>query len=182
MGPTFNLISKLFLNLEYHQYNVLPLLVAQLVKNLFAMQETQVWSLGREDTVEKEMATHSSILAWRIPQTEDPGGLQSMGLHRVGHDWATNTAHHRYLASCFCLNCIQLLAAAYSFFSFFLLNLKNFNFLATLAILRGLWDLNSLTREQTHDPCIGSTKSSPLDLQGSSASYWLLTNINLLLP
>ena len=57
-----------------------------MAQNLFAMQETQVGSLGREDTVEKEMATHSSILAWRIPQTEDPGGLQSMGLHRVGHD------------------------------------------------------------------------------------------------
>ena len=53
MGPTFNLISKLFLNLEYHQYNVLPLLVAQLVKNLFAMQETQVLFLGLEDPLEK---------------------------------------------------------------------------------------------------------------------------------
>ena len=54
-------------------------LVAQLVKNLPAMQETQVWSLGREDLLEKEMATHSSILAWEIPWTEEPGRLQSMG-------------------------------------------------------------------------------------------------------
>ena len=60
-------------------------LVAQLVKNLSAMQETQIQSLGQEDPVEKEMATHSSILAWIVPWTEEPGGLQSMGLQRVGH-------------------------------------------------------------------------------------------------
>ena len=65
--------------------------VAQMVENMPAMQETWVWSLGLEDSLEKEMATHSSILAWRIPWTEGPGGLQSMGLQRVGHDWATNT-------------------------------------------------------------------------------------------
>ena len=59
-------------------------LVAQTVKNLPAMQKTQVWSLGQEDPLEKEMAPHSSILAWRIPWTEKPGGLQSMGLQRVG--------------------------------------------------------------------------------------------------
>ena len=55
-------------------------LVAQLVKNLPSMQETQVRSLDQEDSLEKEMATHSSTLAWRIPWTEEPGGLQSMGL------------------------------------------------------------------------------------------------------
>ena len=66
-------------------------LVAQSVKNLPAVQETQVWSLGQEDPLEKEMVTHSSILAWKIPLTEKPGGLQSMGLQRVGHYWATNT-------------------------------------------------------------------------------------------
>ena len=57
---------------------------AQTVKDLPAMQEVQ--SLGWEDPLEKEMATHSSILAWRIPWTEEPGGLQSIGLQRVGHD------------------------------------------------------------------------------------------------
>ena len=61
-------------------------LVAQLVKNLPAVQETWIWSLGWEDPLEKEMATHSSILAWKISWTEEPGGLQSMGLQRVGHD------------------------------------------------------------------------------------------------
>ena len=61
-------------------------LVAQMVKYLPAMQETQVQSLGGEDPLEKEMATHFSILAWRIPWTEEPGRLQSMGSQRVGHD------------------------------------------------------------------------------------------------
>ena len=61
-------------------------LVAQRVKRLPAMQETQVQSLGWEDPLEKEMATHSSILAWIIPGTGEPGGLPSMGSHRVGHD------------------------------------------------------------------------------------------------
>ena len=60
--------------------------MAQTVKHLSAMQETWVQSLGREDPLEKEMATHSSILAWKFPGTEEPGRLQSMGLQRVGHD------------------------------------------------------------------------------------------------
>ena len=60
--------------------------MVQTVKNLPAMQEIWVQSLGWEDTLEKGMATHSSILAWRIPLTEELGRLQSMGLHRVGHD------------------------------------------------------------------------------------------------
>ena len=62
------------------------LLVAQMVKNLPAMQETWVQSLGWKDLLEKEMATHSNILAWRIPQREEPGRLQSMGSQRVGHN------------------------------------------------------------------------------------------------
>ena len=61
-------------------------LVAQTVKRLSAMQETQVRSLGWEDPLEKEMATHSSVLVWRIPGMGQPGGLPSMGSHRVGHD------------------------------------------------------------------------------------------------
>ena len=65
-------------------------LVAQMVNNQHAMQETQVWSLGQEDPLEKEMATHSSTLAWKTPWTEEPGRLQSMGLQRVRHDWATS--------------------------------------------------------------------------------------------
>ena len=62
-----------------------------MVKSLPAMQETWVWSRGWEDSLEKGMATHSCILAWRIPQTEEPGRLLSMRLHRVRHNWVTNT-------------------------------------------------------------------------------------------
>ena len=61
-------------------------LVAQTVKRLSTMWETRVWSLGREDPLEKEMAIHSSIIAWKIPWTEETGGLPSMWSQRVGHD------------------------------------------------------------------------------------------------
>ena len=68
----------------FHSWRV-PL-VAQMAKNMPAMQEAQVQSLGQEDPLEKEVATHSIILAWRIPWTEEPGGLQSMGSQKVGKD------------------------------------------------------------------------------------------------
>ena len=64
--------------------NIGASLVAQMVKNVPAMQETRVRSLDQEDALEKEMATHSSIPAWRIPWAEEPGGLQSIGLHGEG--------------------------------------------------------------------------------------------------
>ena len=64
-------------------------LVAQMVKHLPATWETQVQFLGREDPLEKEMAIHSSTLAWKIPWTKEPDRLQSMGSRRVGHDWGT---------------------------------------------------------------------------------------------
>ena len=65
--------------------------VAQWQRICLPMQEKQVRSLGQEDPLEKEIATHSHILAWGIPGTEEPGGLQSMRSERVGHDWALNT-------------------------------------------------------------------------------------------
>ena len=68
-------------------------MLAQTVKRLPAMRETQVWFLGREDPMEKEMTIHSSTLAWKIPWTEEPDRLQSMGSQRVGHDWATSLTH-----------------------------------------------------------------------------------------
>ena len=71
-------------------------LVVQTVKNLSVMQETRVQSLGREDRLEKGMATHSSILAWKVLWAEEPGGLQSI---RVGHDWATEHALIKYINS-----------------------------------------------------------------------------------
>ena len=66
--------------------NGVTILMAQTVKNPPAVHETWLQSLGGEDPLEKGMATHSSILAWKIPWTEEPGGLRSMGLQRVGHD------------------------------------------------------------------------------------------------
>ena len=67
-------------------YTVLASLVAWMVKNLPAIREAWVWTLGWEDPLEKDMAAHSSTLAWRIPWTEEPGGLQSMGSQRVIQD------------------------------------------------------------------------------------------------
>ena len=64
------------------------------LKNPPAIQERRVRSLGQEDPLEKEMATHSSIPAWETPRTEEPGGLQSIGLWRLGHDWAQNRHLH----------------------------------------------------------------------------------------
>ena len=83
------IITIIYLLLERIQF-----LLAQMVKNLPVMQQTRVQSPGQEDPLEKEMATHSSILAWRIPWTEEPGGLQFMGSQRVKHDWVINTQTH----------------------------------------------------------------------------------------
>ena len=67
-----------------------------MVKNLLALQETYVRFLDKEDLLEKGMATHSSLLAWRIPWTEETGELQSMGSQRVRHTWTTQYYHHHY--------------------------------------------------------------------------------------
>jgi len=75
--------------------NIYPPLLTQMAKNLPAMQETQVQSLGQEDPLEKGMATHSSILAWRIPWTEEPSKLQSMGSRRARRNLASDT--HRMI-------------------------------------------------------------------------------------
>ena len=66
--------------------------VAHMAKNLHTVWETWVQFLGQEDPLEKGMATHSSILAWRMSWLEEPGGLQSIGSQRIGHDWSTNTS------------------------------------------------------------------------------------------
>ena len=72
-------------------------LIPQSAKNLPAMQETRVRLLGQEDPLEKEMATHSSILAWRIPWTEEPGGLLSIASQRAGHDLVTKPPPHHIM-------------------------------------------------------------------------------------
>ena len=79
-----------------------PSLVAQRLKRLPPMWETQVQSLGWEDPLEKEMVNHSSILAWRIPWTEKPGRLQSMGSQRLRHDWVTSTSTSLLQWTTFC--------------------------------------------------------------------------------
>ena len=70
-----------------------PFICQEAVKHLSTMRETWVWALGWEDPLEREMAIHSSTIAWKIPWTEEPGRLQSMGSQRVGHDWATSLSH-----------------------------------------------------------------------------------------
>ena len=77
--------------LHFQKLETIILLASHHSQNLPAMQETQVWSLGQEDPVEKGMATHSSILAQRIGWTEECGELRSLGSKRVGHNWVTNT-------------------------------------------------------------------------------------------
>jgi len=88
IGSYYYLDSK---ELDMTEQLTLHYTITQMVNNLPAVQETWVWSLGQEDPLEKGMANHSSILAWRIPWTEEPGRLQSMGSQRVGYDWATTT-------------------------------------------------------------------------------------------
>ena len=83
-------------------------LVAQRVKHLPAMWETWVPSLGQEDPLEKEMVTHSSILAWRIPWTEEPGRLQTTGLQRVRHDSATSLSFFHSCGRCWSATSIML--------------------------------------------------------------------------
>ena len=78
--------------------------VALVVKNPTVIHETWVRSLGGEDPLEKEMVTHSSILAWRIPWTEEPGGLQSIGSQRVGHDWVHTHTHTHIRHNLFYVN------------------------------------------------------------------------------
>ena len=79
-------------------------LVAQTVKRLSTMRKTWVRSLGQEDPLEKEMAPHSSILAWKIPWMEEPGRLQSMGSQRVRHNWVTSLTHYCLTGMCCCFH------------------------------------------------------------------------------
>ena len=95
--------------------------------------KTQIWSLVREDSLQEGMSTHSSILAWRIPWTEETGRLQSMGLQRVRHDWATHTHTHTHIHT---HTRTHFLAVPFS-----------------------MWDPNSLPKDWTDAPCTGSDKS-----------------------
>ena len=88
-----SIIFQFFQIFAHKQHTGLPRWL--MVKNLSVMWETQIWSRGREDPLEKGMETYSSILAWRLPWTEKPGRLRPMGPQRAGHNWATNTDIHK---------------------------------------------------------------------------------------
>ena len=126
-------------------------LVAQRLKRLPPMQETRVRSLGLEDPLEKEMATHSSMLAWRIPWTEELGRLQSTGSQRVGHDWVTSLS-------------------LYYFFSLWLSFFKNFYFyfilLYNAVLVLPYIDVNQPRVYMSSQSC--TPLPSPYHLSGSS--------------
>ena len=95
----FDDVKEHSLEIIFCKYRILrAFLVAQMVKKLPSMQEMWIWSLGWGEPLEKEMAIHSSILAWRIPWSEDPSRLQSTGSQRTGHDWVTNTHTYHILS------------------------------------------------------------------------------------
>ena len=91
--PETNIMLNVSYISQFKKKFIMDFPCAQTVKNLHVIHETQVQSLAQEDPLEKWMATRSSILAWRIPWIEEPGGLQTMGWQRVGHDWATKHTH-----------------------------------------------------------------------------------------
>ena len=101
IGPRFfflhRWLSWYLMKRKSADFGVGASLVAQTVRNLPAIQETWVWSLGQEEPLEKEMTTCSSALAWRIPSAEEPGRLKSMGLKRFGNDLATEQQQNEYL-------------------------------------------------------------------------------------
>ena len=103
-------------------------------KNLLPMQRTRVQSLDQENPLEKEMATHSSILAWRIPWTEEPGGLQSMGLQRVRHNWTTSLSFLSDIGN-FVIHFVSLLALSVRKIS------AEFSFWKQLSIFSLVFDL-----------------------------------------
>ena len=93
-----NLRNVVLLTQHFFECLLWVFLVAQMIKNLSAMQKTRVQSLGQEDSLEKGLATHSSILACEIPWAEERGGLEPMGSQRVRHDWVANTLCAQYSA------------------------------------------------------------------------------------
>ena len=127
-------------------------MVAQTVKHLPTMQETQFQSLGWEDLLEKEMATHSSILAWKIPWTEEPGRLQSMGLQRVGYNGATSHSHSLTHTHSLCLSC------------------------GMWTLSCGMWDLVPRPGMEPGSPALGAwSLSHRTNREGPKAYYFLMS-------
>ena len=156
-------------------------LVTQMVKNLLAMWETWVRSLGQEDLLEKGKETHASILAWRIPWTEEPGGLQSTGAQRVGHDWLHfllssswgqhwSQSHTSRIQIC-TLSSHQLRATSWGFSEHLDVEscpselLVGFEVVTCIADSDSLIDINSVTDTRCpHVPCKLKANNQSLDL------------------
>ena len=140
-------------------------LVAQTVKRLPTIRETRVRSLGRKDPLEKEMATHFSILARKVSWTEDPGRLQSMGSQRVGHDWATSL----HFTSCYHGVTVHLFPTLYLVSTQRQIRTWVTCFFVYLFFFwpHSTWNLSSLTRHQTWVPWIES----------QSLSYWITKGV-----
>ena len=131
------------------------------------MWETQVWSLGWEDLLEKEMTTHSSTLAWKIPWTEEPGRLQSIGSQSVGHDWATSLS--LWLKS----NWLQILATSAKYL--------HINICVVFNQMSGLTVLTQrTTRGGDHHSCFtwGNLRLSATVFMEDTQCVWLSQNIN----
>ena len=130
--------------------------MAQSLKRLPGMWETRVRSLGWGDPLEKEMATHSSTLAWRIPWREEPGRLQSMGSQRVGHDWATLLTLLYKETEPLILLFFKDYFLCEPFSKFFYWNCYNISSVLCFGFWPwGMWDLSFPIRDRTCTPCIG---------------------------
>ena len=138
--------DKYYTSLLFWRWRKVSCLVAQTIKRLSAVQETRVWSLGWEDPLEKEMATHCSTLAWKIPWMEEPGRLQSVGSQRVEHSWAASVS----VSVCGRRpSTIALFPLAPSFSKFLPFFFFHFSSLNTAYVLLGeysLWGLNGFFR------------------------------------
>ena len=136
-----------------------------MVRNLPAVRETRVQSLGQEDPLEKEMATHSSTLAWKIPWTEEPGRLKSMGSQRVGHDWAT--------LFFFFLNGEGLLSILIFVSQIESMNCSNTNTVFFFVFIGEWWNLiyifRSLSKEKHTNP--GGVSCGQQSVQGSLLTF-----------
>ena len=145
------------------------------------MQEiwkVQVRFLGQEDPLAKEMATHPSILAWTIPWTEEPGGLQSLGSQRVRHDWAgagwwknqaISSSFFQYFIYLFTFGCLCLHCSTWTS----LVAVHGISGCDTwVYLLHNMWHLSSLTRDRTHIPCIGR---QILKLKYNFTMCWVLS-------
>ena len=136
-------------------------LVAQTVKRLPTVWETQGQSLGWEDLLEKETATQSSILAWKIPWMEEPGGLQSIESNRVGHDWVTSLSLGHTLQLYFAFSLFGCAGLSW--------DMRGYS-VAACGIQR-------LTRDWTQASCTGSMEAQPPDHQGRPSAWCFKLNL-----